>query len=108
VKGTPTVVSFDGDLDIFRDSEVRSALLRVAEAECVIVDLSRVRYFGACLLGALAGLASERYAARLRAPVVVVANPRLRRLFEITGMDRIVDLCATAEQAHTLCAPVGA
>lgn len=102
----PAVVSFDGDLDVFRGAEVRSALKRLAAAECAIVDLVRVRYFGACVLGALARLAAQRHAAGLRATVVVVADSRLRRLFEITRMDAVLDVCATREQAHSLCTPI--
>ena len=101
----PAVVSFEDDLDICRNGEIRSGLERVAAAECAIVDLARVGYFGACLLGAIARLAVERRAAGLRATIVVVPDPRLRGLFEITGVDTVVELCTTADEAIELCAP---
>src|SRR5579883_922221 len=101
----PAVVAFEGDLDIFRNGEIYAGLQRVAAAECAIVDLKGVRYFGACLLGAIAGLATERDAAGLRATIVVVPDERLRRLFEITGDDMMVEICTTIDEAVGLCAP---
>jgi anti-anti-sigma factor len=96
------LVSFDGELDICRRAEIREALRGLAAAERAIVDLSRVRYFEACVLGELAKLAAERREAALRPPVVVVPDPRLRRLFELARMDDTVALCASAREAHAL------
>lgn len=105
MSATPAILSFDGDLDIVRIGEVRRALQSVSDAECAIVDIARVRYLEACVLGSFARLAAERKAARLRAPIIVVADGRLRRLFEITGLDAILVLCETIERGRALCSP---
>jgi anti-sigma B factor antagonist len=94
------VVSVHGDLDLHSADELGDRLVGVAEggASAVVVDLSDVAFVDSQGLGAL--LRGTRQlgggAGRFR---LVVPAPQIRRLFEITALDRVFPLDETREQA---------
>ena len=84
------VVSVSGELDIATAGRLGEELERTSErgARRVIVDLVGVTFIDSVALGVL-----TEEARRLRASggtcIVVSQDPRILRVFEITGLDRI-------------------
>jgi anti-sigma B factor antagonist len=84
------VVSVSGELDIATAGQLGDELGRTSErsARRVIVDLVGVTFIDSVALGVL-----TEEARRLRASggtcIVVSQDPRILRVFEITGLDRI-------------------
>jgi anti-sigma B factor antagonist len=84
------VVSVAGELDIATAGRLSEELERTAErgARRVIVDLVGLTFIDSVALGVL-----TEEARRLRADggtcIVVSQDPRILRVFEITGLDRI-------------------
>jgi anti-sigma B factor antagonist len=93
-------VSVHGDLDLHSADELGDRLVEAAAdgASTVLVDLSDVEFVDSQGLGAL--LRGTRRlgggAGRFR---LVVPDPQIRRVFEITALDRVFPLDETREQA---------
>jgi anti-sigma B factor antagonist len=87
------VVSVSGELDIATADRFAEELARTAErsARRVIVDLVGLTFIDSVALGVL-----TEGARRLRAAggtcIVVSQDPRILRVFEITGLDRIFQI----------------
>jgi anti-sigma B factor antagonist len=87
------VVSVSGELDIATADRLAEELARTAErsARRVIVDLVGLTFIDSVALGVL-----TEGARRLRAAggtcIVVSQDPRILRVFEITGLDRIFQI----------------
>jgi anti-anti-sigma factor len=82
----PHVVSFSGELDIWKESEVEARLSVLDGSAPIVIDLSDVRYLDSAFLSALVRL-------RRRLPnstiTLVVEAPSVRRIFELTEMHRL-------------------
>jgi anti-anti-sigma factor len=82
----PHVVSFNGELDIWKESEVEARLSVLDGSAPIVIDLSDVRYLDSAFLSALVRL-------RRRLPnsaiTLVVEAPSVRRIFELTEMHRL-------------------
>ena len=97
--GTSLVV-VDGDVDLHSAPELRDRLSTLADngARQVVVDLSGSTFLDSMALGVL--LASKkRLDADGKRLDIVVSTPDVRRIFEITMLDRIFDLYATRADA---------
>lgn len=94
------VVTVHGDLDLHSADELGDRLVEAVEdgASSVVVDLADVDFVDSQGLGALLRgtrrLGGE--AGRFR---LVVPTPRVRRIFEITALDRVFPLDESREQA---------
>jgi anti-sigma B factor antagonist len=64
----------------------------------VIVNLTGVEYLDSTALGVLIG-GLKRLREREGALDIICPNTRIRRIFEITGLDKIFDIYATEDQA---------
>lgn len=82
----PHVVSFNGELDIWKESEVEARLAVLDGSAPITIDLSDVRYLDSAFLSALVRL-------RRRLPetaiTLVVESPSVRRVFELTEMQKL-------------------
>jgi anti-anti-sigma factor len=80
------VVSFNGELDIWKEKDVEARFSSVDGSAPVVVDLSAVRYLDSAFLSALVRL-------RRRLPscsiTLVVTTPSVRRILELTAMHRL-------------------
>jgi anti-sigma B factor antagonist len=86
------VVTVAGEVDIATVARLRERLFALATGGLpLVVDLDQVSFIDATGLGALAG-AARRAAARGASLHVVCAQPRTRRLFRVTGLDRQLPL----------------
>jgi anti-anti-sigma factor len=88
----PHVVSFSGELDIWKESDVEAKLAAVDGSCAAVIDLSAVRYLDSAFLSALVRL-------RRRLPdcsiTVVAVSPSVRRIFDLTEMHRLFDIVQT-------------
>jgi len=90
--GGTVVLVLHGEADLHVAPEVRDRLLEAIEsgASGIVVDLAEVTFVDSMMLGALLGAMKRmRSKGALR---VVVSSPEIRRLFEITLLDRVFSL----------------
>ena len=85
----PHVVSFSGELDIWKESDVEAKLAALDGSRAALIDLSAVRYLDSAFLSALVRL-------RRRLPecsiTIVAVTPSVRRIFELTEMHRLFEI----------------
>jgi anti-sigma B factor antagonist len=102
------VIVVQGDTDLHVAPELRERLTRTIDAgtTAIVVDLSDVTFVDSMALGVLLGATKRMRAAggRLR---LVVARPETRRIFEITLLDRVLEIDATREEALANVRPAG-
>jgi anti-sigma B factor antagonist len=84
------VISVTGELDVSNARQLTEESERVIErgARRMVVDLVGLSFIDSVALGALTKAANRIRAAEGEC-VVVVDDPRIRRVFEITGLERI-------------------
>ena len=93
------IVTIAGEVDIATVDRLREGLSALAAGGLPLVaDLDQVTFIDATGLGALAG-AARLAAARGVCLYVVCAQPRTRRLFRITGLDRQIPLARDLAEA---------
>lgn len=89
-----------GEVDLHVAPELRDRLAGAIEdgAELVVLDLSRVGFIDSMALGVLLG-ALKRLRPRGGELRLVVPRTELRRIFEITLLDRVFTLDTTRQEA---------
>jgi anti-sigma B factor antagonist len=98
-----TVVVLEGELDIFTSPRLSEAVRRSIDdgARQVVVDLTQVTFVDSTALSVIVEVVK-----RLRSlggvASVVCNSAHVRRVFQITGLDRIVGIYPTREQALRL------
>jgi anti-sigma B factor antagonist len=93
------IVIVAGEIDFATVPRLRARLFALAAVGCpLVVDLDQVSYIDAAGLGALVS-AARRAAVHGTSLHVVCARPQTRRLFRITGLDRVVPLAGTLAEA---------
>jgi anti-sigma B factor antagonist len=96
--GAYTICRPVGELDAYTVGEFREALVALASAPRLLIDLSDVPFMDSAGLGALIG--GIRRAREAEGEVTVACSrPTLTRLLHTTGFDRIVPVTETVEQA---------
>jgi anti-sigma B factor antagonist len=96
-----------GELDAFTVQQFRQALAEVAAARRLVIDLSGVPFVDSAGLGALIG--GIRRVRELGGTVAVACGRRtLTSLLHTTGIDRIVTVTETVEQAAAVLGPSAA
>lgn len=94
------VVRLTGDVDLHGAPHLRGVFSRLVDDGCdlLVVDLSGVTFLDSMTLGVLLG-ASKRLRQRGGQLRIVVSEPSVRRIFEITLLDRVFQLCESTGQA---------
>ena len=101
-EGAITVVTVAGDADLYTAPELRAQLLQVidAGARTLIVDLTPTTFIDSTTLGALIGAVK-----RLRhvdgEVWLVIGDRSIRKIFEITLLDRVFPIYDTLADALT-------
>ena len=86
-RGCP-VVTVAGQVDVASVRQLRERLFELAASGCaLVVVLDEVGFMDSAGLGVLAGVA-RRTAANGGGLYVVCAQPQIRQLFRLTGLDR--------------------
>jgi anti-sigma B factor antagonist len=100
VSPTESILALTGEIDLYTCPELKTELLRVIEdgATFVVVDLSGTTFIDSTGLAVLI-----RGAERLRMNdgrlAVVCVDPNLKKIFEVTGLDRIFSIYASRDEA---------
>ena len=94
------VVSAHGDVDLVTAAELETELLETVRdgARRVIVDLTEATFVESSAIHALLR-AGQRLQWRGRELAVVCGNPTVKRVLDITGVDRVLPVHTTIEQA---------
>jgi anti-sigma B factor antagonist len=102
------VVTTAGDLDLHTAGDLRQALLDAVEegAEIVVVDLEGTTFVDSMALGVLVG-AMRRLAERGGELRIACADQGVKRVFEITMLDRVFAFSPSREAALTQPASAG-
>lgn len=87
------IIDLAGELDAYTSARFRESMLELIEngAASLVISMLRVEYIDSSGLGALVGglkRASE-HGGRI---VIVCDNPQVRKVFEITGLERVFPL----------------
>jgi len=94
------VLEATGELDLHTSPEFRESLAGVLEdvAERVVVDLTRVTFIDSSALGVLVG-GARRSAERGHELMIVCPAGNVKRVLEITGLNRAFTIYSTCEEA---------
>ena len=91
--GTTAVIALAGEVDLYTAPEFKQELVRVIEegATDIVIDLTDTSFIDSTTLGVLvSGLKRVRPSGGSLA--LVVADRNIRKIFEITGLDRVFGL----------------
>ena len=100
VESEPPVIELEGEVDVYTAPQLKQQMISLLEsgAKELVVDLSKVDYLDSTALGVLIG-GLKRMRERDGNMVLVCPSPRIRRVFEITGLDKIFDIFNSSEDA---------
>jgi anti-sigma B factor antagonist len=100
IDGDRAVIALTGEVDLYTAPEFKTELVRVIEqgATSVVVDLTDTTFIDSTTLGVLvSGL--KRVRPKDGHVVLVVTNRNIRKIFEITGLDRVFAIHETRAAA---------
>jgi len=92
------IAGFTGEIDFTAREEIRAKLAPLSDAEAAIVDLSAVTYMDSSALAEILYVQRGRDRSG-RAGMRVVASPAVRRLFEAAGLNGLLPVDATLDEA---------
>jgi len=100
VESKPPIIEFEVEVDVYTAPQLKQQMISLLEsgARELVVDLTKVDYLDSTALGVLIG-GLKRMRERDGNMVLVCPSPRIRRVFEITGLDKIFDIFNTAQDA---------
>jgi anti-sigma B factor antagonist len=100
VEDTHVLVVATGEVDVYTAPQLRAALLEAIASSRpgVVVDLRQVTFIDSSGLGVLVG-GLKRAKTSGQWLRVVSPDSRILRLFDITGLTKVFDLCPTVEAA---------
>jgi anti-sigma B factor antagonist len=95
-----TTLALTGEVDIYTSPRLKQHLLEQLEADRTrfVVDLNGVEYLDSTGLGVLIG-GLKRARDRGGNLVLACANPRILRIFEVTGLNKIFEIRGTEADA---------
>jgi anti-sigma B factor antagonist len=97
--GVP-VITLKGEVDVYTAPQLKQQMITLLEAGAkqMLIDLTNVEYFDSTALGVLIG-GLKRIRERDGSLSLLCPNPRIRRVFEITGLDKIFEIYGTMDEA---------
>ena len=96
-------IALEGELDAYTSDTVRETVIGLVRDGYtkLLFDLGKLSYLDSSGLGVLVG-ALRRTREREGQVVVVTDNPRLLRLFELTGLEKVLTLVPTRDEGLAL------
>lgn len=97
---TTCILAVEGEVDVYTSPQLKQEIVARADGGVrhLIINLSKVEYLDSTALGVLIGGLK-----RLREVegnlTLVGPGMRILRIFEITGLDKIFDICETEQEA---------
>lgn len=97
--GRSIVVTLSGEIDVAAAPTVRERLEQAASRDgTLIVDLTGVSFIDSTALGVLIGIHKQRAGADAGMRLVV-SEPRILKVFEITGLTDLFDIVPSLAEA---------
>ena len=95
------IIELEGEVDVYTAPQLKQQMIGILEggARELVVNLEKVDYLDSTALGVLIG-GLKRMRERDGNMVLVCPSPRIRRVFEITGLDKIFDIYNTEAEAQ--------
>lgn len=95
------IVRLEGEFDVAERQRLKDAFAIATGAPLVIVDLERTKYIDSSVLECLVGLhaATRQRGAEL---VLVALNSQVRRLFEVTELQKLFTICGSMAEVTDL------
>jgi anti-sigma B factor antagonist len=102
-EGDPVVIAVHGQADLHTAPELRNAITAAldAGAKGLVVDLSEATFIDSMTLGVLLG-AVKRLRPSGGKVGIVCTDPHIRRIFEITLLDRVFSLHTSLDAARAV------
>ena len=100
VDGRRTVIALTGEVDLYTAPEFKNELIRVIDtgATTVVVDLTETTFIDSTTLGVLvSGL--KRVGPQGGQLRLVITDRNIKKIFEITGLDRVFPIHETRSAA---------
>jgi anti-sigma B factor antagonist len=90
------LIELEGEVDVYTAPQLKQQMIQLLEAgtKQMAVDLTKVEYLDSTALGVLIG-GLKRMRERDGNLALICPSPRIRRVFEITGLDKIFDIFST-------------
>ena len=94
------IIELEGEVDVYTAPQLKQQMISMLEggARELIVNLTKVDYLDSTALGVLIG-GLKRMREREGNMVLICPSPRIRRVFEITGLDKIFDIYNTEQES---------
>lgn len=95
-----SIIGLEGEVDVYTAPQLKQQIIDLLDngVNHIIVNLTQVDYLDSTALGVLIG-GLKRLRERDGALDLICPNPRIRRIFEITGLDKIFDMYTTEDEA---------
>ncbi len=96
-----SLIDLEGEVDVYTAPQLKQQIIELLDRGMrhIIVNLTAVDYLDSTALGVLIG-GLKRLRERDGILDLICPNPRIKRIFEITGLDKIFDIYATEEEAR--------
>lgn len=96
-----SLIDLEGEVDVYTAPQLKQQIIELLDrgVRYIIVNLTAVDYLDSTALGVLIG-GLKRLRERDGILDLICPNPRIKRIFEITGLDKIFDIYATEEEAR--------
>lgn len=92
------IAAFTGEIDFTGRDAFRGGLAPLADVDVPIVDLSAVTYMDSSAMAEILYLQRGR-ARNGRTAMWIVVSPPVRRLFEVAGLQSVLALAGTVDEA---------
>jgi anti-sigma B factor antagonist len=94
------MIDLEGEVDVYTAPQLKQQIIDLLDdgALHIVVNLSAVNYLDSTALGVLIG-GLKRLRERDGILELICPNPRIKRIFEITGLNRIFDMYMSEEEA---------
>ncbi len=94
------MIDLEGEVDVYTAPQLKQQIITLLDSgiKHVIVNLSAVDYLDSTALGVLIG-GLKRLRERNGTLDLICPNQRIKRIFEITGLDKIFDIFPNEEEA---------
>jgi len=95
------IIGLEGEVDVYTAPQLKQQMIALLEqgAREVVVDLTKVDYLDSTALGVLIG-GLKRLREMDGNLMLVCPNARIRRVFEVTGLDKIFDMHNSEDDAR--------
>ncbi len=94
------IIELNGEVDAYTSTRFRETMIDLIEkgAASLVVSMDKVEYIDSSGLGALVG-GLKRATERQGRIAIVCSNPQVKKVFEITGLERVFPLYAGEDEA---------